>query len=229
MKKCNEKRNFESTGRHEDDGYWDYVVRKSASHVFPFQHWLDHGPLYVLASLPMRSGHVMATAVASTQLKGNGVSHIHFFSSTSLLSVLAVSSHKCSPSSPFWQQENSEAKPVTLPCLEQLPRTGLQLRALNWEQSTEYGPQRGEQCFLSQCFHMLTRLTWIFQHENQTLPSHFIDEELEMGHQRVEGPAKHSWRWLKAGGLGFRLSALLPSRLWCYWPRLWEANTKVWP
>lgn len=95
------KRIFESAGRHEGNGYWEYVVRKPASHVFPFQHWLDHGLLYVLASLPMRSGHVMAMAVASTRLRGNGVSHTHSFSSTSLLSVLAVSFHKCSPSFPF--------------------------------------------------------------------------------------------------------------------------------
>lgn len=149
------------------------MIRKSASRVFPFQHWLDHGPLYVLASLPMRSGRVMSMAVASTRLKGNGVSHKTLFQ----LSLFA----QC-PCCKFPQvltilslltAGKFRGKPVTLPCLEQLPRTGLQLGALNLEQSTAYGPQRGEQCFLSQCFHTLTRLTWIFQHENQTLPSHF--------------------------------------------------------
>lgn len=125
--------------------------QESCFRVSPFQHWLDHGLLSVLASLPARSGHVMLMAVANAQLRGNGISHVHSFSSTSLLSVLAVSFHQCSPSFPFWQQENSEAKPVTLPCLEQLPRTGLQLWALNWEQTLNKD-HRGEPCFLSQCF-----------------------------------------------------------------------------
>jgi hypothetical protein len=46
------------------------VGDNSSSHSSPFQHWLGHGLTYVLASLPMRSGHVTAMAVDSILLKG---------------------------------------------------------------------------------------------------------------------------------------------------------------
>lgn len=55
------------------NGDWKHEVRKSASHVSIFQCWPDHGLVYVLASLPMRSGRVTATAVASTLFKGMGL------------------------------------------------------------------------------------------------------------------------------------------------------------
>ena len=80
--------------------------------------------------------------------------------------------------------------------LEQLPRTRLQVWAVNWDPNVEEGKEQGANTMFSFWMSSHSDLSHLlFPKGNQIWLYHFIDEELELRCQKVKGPAKHSWRW----------------------------------
>lgn len=111
---------------------------------------------------------------------------------TSLLSVLALHVPRCSQSSPSDSGKTQRWNKLHY-CLwsnfqELCFKSGL------WVGNRALNKERGANSVFPQCFHTLTDLTWFFRGENQALPSHFTDEQLEPRYQGVKGCANHSWR-----------------------------------
>lgn len=192
---------FESTGRHEGDGYWEYVVGKLLLVFLLFSTGWTMG-YYLCWQVFQWDQDMWCSWLWQSQLRGIRISACTL---SALLFAQCPCWLQCSPSFPFDSRKIQKPKPVTLPCLEQLPRTEPQLWALNLR--TEHWIRTTERRAVF--FSLNVFIRWLISpgfSKVKTKLYHIYRRELELRHHQ-EGWGTGQAQFKVAKGWGTRIQA----------------------